>query len=112
MVVEEHIVYGALKDICENVVNTRNNEITTFPCIVFVEEANNIVGTDLDFNYDTTSVRFKIDYYTKDSSNFIDKVIEIDNAMKGIGYLRTQCATVLDPQDDVLHKTFKYQKYI
>ncbi len=70
-------VYGALKDICENVSDGFPSDWETLPAIAYVEEENSVYEWT-DGKEDKSKLRYKIDIFNTASTSAL--AIEVDKS--------------------------------
>lgn len=101
-------IYGAIKDITENVGDTYPNEWENLPAIQYVEEENR-VHQWADNREQSSYVRYKIDIWDKVSTSGL--AVEVDKRIAALGFKRTQCTDVDDP-NGYKHKVIRYEGII
>lgn len=101
-------VYGAIKEITENVSDTYPKNWGNLPAIQYVEEENN-VAEYTDMQEKKAYVRYRLDIW--DNRSTTSAALEIDKAIAALGLKRTQCGDVDDPSG-LKHKVMRYEMVI
>ena len=93
----------------DKVSNAYPQSFNTLPQIAYTEEDN--VGREfaLDLEEGVTYIRYKIDIWSNSSTT--DIVMAIEEQMKELGFTRTNCSDIEEP-NGLLHKVLRYQIYL
>lgn len=98
----------ALLKVASNLTDLYPNNWASLPAVQYTEEENNVVertGNKEDKAY----VRYRIDIWNGGSTS--ETAIQIDEAMSGLGLVRTGCKDVPDPSG-LRHKEMRYEGII
>jgi len=101
-------VYGAIKDISENVSDSYPADWATLPAIQYVEEDNKVVE-HTDGKEEKAYVRYKIDIWNNRSTS--DTAIAVDAGIAALGLKRIACGDVPDASG-LKHKLMRYEGII
>lgn len=105
-------VYAALSAVFDNVSDQYPKDWADLPAVQYMEEDNKVAGHSMDDGRpqeDTAYVRYGIDIWNNRSTSAA--ALLADEAMSGIGLVRTLCKDVADPSG-MKHKTMKYEGII
>ena len=83
---------------------------TNKPLIQYSEENNSILNRCIDRSVVKQYIKFKIDLW-KDQGSLNELSCEVDKVMDLIGFTRTGCYDVPDP-NGIKHKQMRYEMYI
>lgn len=101
-------VYDALCRVSENVSDAYPVDWAVFPCIQYMEEANEVYW--ITGNKESMSrIRYRIDIWHKISTSAA--ALEVDKEMASLGLKRIACSDVNDPSGRK-HKVMRYEGII
>lgn len=101
-------VYAALLTVTENVSDSYPKEWSDFPVIQYTEEDNSVYERT-DNKEVSAKVRYRIDIWHNKSTS--ETALLTDNAVAGLGLVRTGCQDVPDPSG-LKHKQMRYEGII
>lgn len=100
-------VFEALDAVFDNVGDQYPEDWTDLPAVLYVEEENKVYErTDKE---EKAIVRYRIDIWDNQSTS--ESAMKVDEALAGIGLVRTQCKDEPDPSR-MKHKIMRYEGII
>jgi len=110
MLNEKPLVWSTLETVegFKKVFASFPTSFTQLPCISFYEVFNGIASAADDDEY-LSEIVFMVDLWGNPVDELDELAIEVDAAMKGIGFIREFSADVNDADSDVIHKTMRFK---
>ncbi len=106
-------VYGAIKDITENVSDGYPKDWAKLPAIQYMEEENVVFDWTYDANNHfkemSSRLRYRVDIWNNQSTSAA--ALAVDAAISPLGLRRTACMDVDDPSG-LKHKVMRYEGII
>lgn len=100
-------VFAALDAAFENVTDQYPSNFTNLPAIQYVEEENKVYERTI--KEEKALVRYRVDIWDNKSTS--EAALTVDEALSGIGLIRTMCQDAPDPSG-WKHKVMRYEAII